>query len=150
MRKKDTTCLSQSPAGPSCGLPSFDLCNLINLKLRVRAPKGCSFWYSVKLSYKNRSSLNFRAIIHLTLTHQLSYKNRSSLNFRAKIHLTLMHQSVAVPPPPSRARIRDSGGIAGLKYLRGVPVVPWLCRAFDSHQNSRGNSGAFLQRFTGL
>ena len=26
----------------------------------------------------------------------------------------------------------------------------WICRAFDSHQNSQGNNGAFLPDFTGL
>ena len=28
-------------------------------------------------------------------------------------------------------------------YLRGVPAVPWYGRAFDSRQNSGGNSWAF-------
>ena len=26
----------------------------------------------------------------------------------------------------------------------------WICRAFDSRQNSGGNSGAFLPGFTGI
>ena len=26
--------------------------------------------------------------------------------------------------------------------------MPWICRSFDSHQNSGGNSDAFLQGFT--
>ena len=53
----------------------------------------------------------------------------------------IMHQSFATTSP---LRAEDSGGIAGLKYpdyyIRGVPVVPWICRAFDSRQNSGGNS----------
>ena len=30
-------------------------------------------------------------------------------------------------------------------YLRGVPVVQWICQAFDSRQTSGGNSGAFYR-----
>ena len=29
-------------------------------------------------------------------------------------------------------------------------MVPWICQAFDSHQNSRGNSGAFLPGYSGV
>ena len=28
--------------------------------------------------------------------------------------------------------------------------MPWICCAFDSSQNSGGNSGAFLPGFTGI
>ena len=57
-----------------------------------------------------------------------------------------MHQSLATTSP-------RGPGIAGLKnhdFTFGVSVVPWICPAFHSRQNSSGNRGAFLPGFTGI
>ena len=51
-----------------------------------------------------------------------------------------MHQSFVTTSP----RGPGNSELNPLVYLRGVPVVPWICRAFDSRQNSGGNSSVFL------
>ena len=48
-----------------------------------------------------------------------------------------------VPPRAGDSRGGHGGAKVPWFYLRGVPVVLWICQAFDTHQNSGGNSGAF-------